>query len=218
MIMAVTGIVLVGFIIGHMIGNLKLFAGCEVGGMCALDHYAIVLHEIGKDFVGKETVLWLVRIGLLLAVALHVDSAVKLTLRNKSASPQKYAVAHHGASTYASRSMALGGLLLLSFIVIHLLHFTTGTLHFSGFVEGRVHANVTSSFQHLGWVVLYCIAMIALGMHLFHGVWSMFQTLGLDSPKFNKTIRTGATLLAVLVSLGFLSVPLAVFAGFVAAP
>jgi succinate dehydrogenase / fumarate reductase cytochrome b subunit len=218
MIMALTGIVLVGFVIGHMIGNLKVFYPCHPPAPCKIDEYAIFLREIGAHLFGHEVVLWLVRVVLLLSVLLHVDSAIKLSLRNRKSAGrtgegQRYAVKSFRSATYASRSMSIGGSIIFLFIIIHILHFTTGNLHFAGFEHMHVQANVTRAFQSVGWVILYVVAVSGLGMHLYHGVWSMFQTLGIDSPSTNKVLRTGALVIGVVVSVGFAAVPLAIFLG-----
>jgi succinate dehydrogenase / fumarate reductase, cytochrome b subunit len=218
MVMAITGLVLVGFIVGHMIGNLKIFIPCKVGEACKLDLYAQFIREIGEHLAGKETVLWGVRAVLVLALILHVDSAIKLTLRNRKASGTKYAVKKHQSSTYASRSMALGGSLIFVFVIVHILHFTTGHLHFAGFEHMKVQANVTRAFQSVGWVAGYCIAVFALSFHLYHGVWSMFQTLGADSPALNSMLRRTAAVLAVVVGIGFAVVPLSVYTGIIPVP
>jgi succinate dehydrogenase / fumarate reductase cytochrome b subunit len=109
--------------------------------------------------------------------------------------------------------MSIGGSIIFLFIIIHILHFTTGNLHFAGFEHMHVQANVTRAFQSVGWVILYVVAVSGLGMHLYHGVWSMFQTLGIDSPSTNKVLRTGALVIGVVVSVGFAAVPLAIFLG-----
>jgi succinate dehydrogenase / fumarate reductase cytochrome b subunit len=220
MIMALTGVVLVGFVIGHMVGNLKVFYPCNPPAPCKIDEYAVFLREIGAHLFGHEVVLWLVRIGLLLSVVLHVDSAIRLSLRNRKSAGRagegkRYAVSSYRSSTYASRTMAIGGSILFLFIVIHILHFTTGHLHFAGFEHMHVQANVTRAFQNFGWVLLYMVAVSGLGMHLYHGVWSMCQTLGLDSPGLNKILRTGALVIGVVVSVGFVAVPLAIFLGII---
>jgi len=114
--------------------------------------------------------------------------------------------------------MLWGGRLIFLFIIIHVLHFTTGQIHFDGFVEGRVYANVYSAFQHWYWVAFYVAAMAGLGFHLYHGTWSLFQTLGIDVPRWNRIIRLSAKIVAVLVFAGFTAVPVLIFAGVLAPP
>jgi succinate dehydrogenase / fumarate reductase cytochrome b subunit len=216
-VVAVTGLILVGFVIGHMMGNLKTFMGQAKDGRWALDHYAEFLRTMGADFAGPETLLWVVRIVLLIALVLHVATVIQLSIRNRCAKPIGYAHPKYRASTYAARSMALGGFLIFCFVIFHILHFTTGDLH-SDFRHGEVYRNVYTAFQQGGFVVIYAAAMFALGLHLFHGTWSVFQTLGIDNPDRNASLRCIAKLLAIVVPLGFVAVPLAIFFQFVPSP
>lgn len=205
MVMAVTGIVLVLFVIGHMIGNLQVFLGPE-----ALNHYAELLRELGHGGL-----IWVVRGGLLAAVLLHIWAATALTLGSWSARPQGYRRRQQWTeSTYASRTMRWGGPILLIFIVYHLLHFTTGTAH-GDFVVGDVYHNVISGFS-IWWVsAFYVFAQLVLGLHLYHGVWSMLQTLGLSHPSYNR-VRFGlSTLITAVVVVGNISIPVAVYTGVV---
>lgn len=207
-IMAVTGLVLVGFVVGHMAGNLKAFMGFDASGVARLDHYAVFLREIGADVMGYGNFLWLTRAVLLVSLLLHVLMAIQLTKRNQESRYQGYAVGKHNSATLASRTMAIGGSILLFFVFFHILHFTTGQLHLSGFVEGHVYANVYSAFQSAPIVAVYLIAMTALCLHLYHGTWSVFQTLGIEARGWNCTMRLIARVLAFVVYLGFISVPL----------
>lgn len=218
-VVALTGIILFGFVILHMLGNLKAFAGMDPSsGLYKLDLYAALLREIGAHFVGHGTVLWITRVVLLLAVILHVTTIIQLKLVMRRARPESYASQQFSSATYASRSMYIGGTLLFVFIVYHILHFTTGDLNFHGFEEGKVYLNVFRAFQSPAIVGAYGLAMLALGFHIYHGGWSLFQTLGLDSSGANPKIRALAFLAAVVVSIGFFSVPLAFFLGFLGAP
>jgi succinate dehydrogenase / fumarate reductase, cytochrome b subunit len=210
---ALTGAILVGFVIGHMVGNLKAFMGIADDGVHKLDHYAHFLREMGEPLLGYSTLLWIVRAGLLVAVVLHVVTVIQLTIINRTSRSSNYQVYQRNSSTVASRAMFWGGLLLLAFIVFHILHLTTGTLHFDGFVEGKVYANVARTFQNWYMLAFYALAMLALSAHLYHGIWSLFQTLGLDDPERNKCIRKLACLCAFIVAIGFISVPTAVFFG-----
>lgn len=217
--MALTGLVMVGFVVAHMVGNLKAFAGIDhATGLYKLDEYAALLRELGAPLIGRTTLLWLARFGLLAAVVLHIVSAVQLRMRIMRARPINYQTVKYRASNFASRMMAVGGAVLLLFIIGHILHFTTGTLHFQGFAEGRVYTNVFRAFSIGGIVGLYVVAIVFLGIHLYHGVWSMFQTLGVQSAELNLGIRCVAQLLAVIVTIGFLSVPLGVYFGVIPAP
>ena len=210
---ALTGLVLVGFVFGHMVGNLKAFMGADAAGVHKLDHYAHFLREMGESLFGYSTLLWIVRIGLLVAVVLHVVTVIQLSRLNGIARPQKYAVRKSNSSTFASRSMFYGGILLLAFIVFHILHLTIGSVHYDGFKEGAVFHNVVTTFKHWYMVTFYGLAMAALGAHLYHGIWSLFQTLGLDDPERNIYLRRLAVASALIVALGFITVPVAVFFG-----
>jgi len=216
---AATGVILFGFVVLHMLGNLKAFMGIDsASGLYHLDIYAKALREIASDFVGQTTILWATRVVLLAALALHLVTVLQLQARNLSARPVPYAKHELSAATYASRSMLWGGLFLLIFIVFHLLHLTTGTLHYQGFVEGKVYSNVYTAFRVPSIVLFYSAAMLALGFHLYHGVWSLFQTFGFDNPKCNQKYRVFAALAAVVVALGFISVPISVACGLLPAP
>lgn len=213
-VMAVTGLALVGFVIGHMLGNLKVFTGVDpASGLHRFDLYAVHLREIGADFFGHSTLLWLARGGLLLAVVLHIWSAVSLSILNGRAKPVTARSPRYDSSNAASRTMKWGGLFLFVFIIYHLLHFTTGTVHFRGFEEGHVYANVVAGFQSIPIAVFYVVAMFALCMHLYHGVWSMFQTLGVTSPAWNQGYRRAAQVVAIVLFLGFSAIPVAVAGG-----
>ena len=210
-VVALTGAVLVGFVFGHMIGNLKAFMGHDQQGLHKLDHYAHFLREMGESLFGYGTLLWLVRIGLIISVVLHIVTVIQLSLRNRSARKVSYVSHSMNSATLASRFMTYGGVILFVFIIFHILHLTTGDLHFQGYVEGNVYANVVRAFQQWYNVCFYLVAMVALCAHLYHGIWSLFQTLGLDNPVRNRYIRTIAVVVAVVVSIGFISVPIAVF-------
>jgi succinate dehydrogenase / fumarate reductase cytochrome b subunit len=217
--MAVSGLVLVLFVIGHMAGNLKVFAGIDPStGDYKIDDYGVFLRTMGSEMFGKEGVLWIVRVVLLACVVIHALSGIQLARLNRRAKPQKYQVSSYKSANAASRTMLYGGLFLIVFITFHILHFTTGTLHFSGFVHGQVYANVYSGFQNIVTAGFYVVSMALLSLHLYHGTWSMFQTLGVDTPHWNKGIRNGAKLVAVATFLGFSSVPVGIAVGAFPAP
>jgi len=217
--MAISGVVLVVFVIGHMLGNLKVFAGIDANThMYVIDAYGRHLRTIGAEMLGEETVLWIVRVVLLVCVVVHAVSGILLARVNRQAKPINYEKTAYRSANAASRTMVYGGLFLLVFIVFHILHFTTGTVHMNGFVEGAVYSNVWRGFQNFALVGFYVIAMGLLAMHLYHGVWSMFQTVGIDTPAWNKGIRTAAKIIAVLLFIGFSSVPAAVALGFLSPP
>jgi succinate dehydrogenase / fumarate reductase cytochrome b subunit len=203
-VMAVTGMVLVVFVIAHMLGNLQVYLGAE-----AMNDYAewlrSVLHGAG---------LWIARAGLVAAVGLHIWAATSLTLESRAARPVPYRKWESRESTYASRTMRWGGVILLAFVVYHLLHFTFGTAH-PDFAPGDVYRNFVVGFQN-PWVgAVYIIANLILGMHLRHGVWSMMRTLGVSHPRYVAWSKAAAATVAAVVVLGNVSFPLAVLAGMV---
>ncbi|HET6703219.1 MAG TPA: succinate dehydrogenase cytochrome b subunit [Gemmatimonadaceae bacterium] len=199
-VMAVTGIVLVGYILAHVTANLLIFAGAA-----AIDAYAAKLRTL-------PILLWGVRVVLLLSVVLHVVAAAQLAVRARAARPTSYRRFEPQASSASSRTMRWGGVALLLFLVYHILHFTTGQAH-PAFVHLAPYHNVTTAFR-VWWVAaIYIAAMVALAMHLYHGTWSMFQTLGIQHARVNVARRRLATIIAVLVPLGFVSVPIAVLVG-----
>ena len=199
-VMAVTGIILTGFVIGHLLGNLLVFRGPE-----AMNEYAALLKS-------SAVLLWGVRSVLLVAVVLHIVAAVQLTRLDQAARPVGYAQQRHQAATLGSRSMRWGGVSLALFIVYHLLHFTTGTVH-PTFSHTNVYGNLIAAFS-VWWIVLiYAAAMVFLGLHLHHGVWSVGRTLGIAPSADQPRKRRLATVVALVVWLGFTSIPLAIFAG-----
>ncbi len=208
-VMAVTGLILFGFVLGHMVGNLKLYLGAE-----ALNHYAEGLRDVGAPFFGHGQALWVARIGLIVAVLLHIWSAWALTRIAHRARPKAYAVVDRQAATYASRTMRWGGVILLFFIVYHLLHLTFGTAH-ADFNPQDVYHNVVSGFQNPLVSAVYIVAQIFLGLHLYHGLWSLFQSLGLSGPRFDRVRRQFAVVFALVVSLANISFPVAVLTGLV---
>jgi succinate dehydrogenase / fumarate reductase cytochrome b subunit len=209
---AVTGIVLFGWITLHMAGNLKVFAGFDEHGEAAMDHYAEFLRTMGTPILPQSGALWLSRVVLLAAVALHIHAVMALARRNRAARP----VAYEGglpASSYAARSMVATGVLIAGFVVFHILHLTTGTIVIGSFEHGRVYGNLAASFRNGFAAFLYAGVTVVLGTHLYHGVWSLFQTLGIDNPDRNRMLRAFATGAAVLIAGGFLLVPILFFLG-----
>ena len=196
-VMAVSGLILVGFVTAHMTGNLLAFKG-----PAAINAYSHFLHSTGE-------LLWAVRAVLLVSVILHVHCAYTLTRAARRARPAGYAEREGQAATFSARTMRWGGVLLLVFIVYHLLHFTTGTLH-PDFRPGDVYSNLIVGFSVPAVALFYVVAMGALALHLHHGVWSLFQTLGLNHPHLNTARRRLGTFLAVVVPVGFASIPVAV--------
>ena len=203
-VMGVTGLIGIGFVLGHMAGNLLAFSGPD-----AINAYAHFLQSTGE-------LLWILRLLLIVAVILHIVAAVQLTRQNSAARPADYVKREPQVSTWAARTMRWGGVLLLIFIVLHILHFTTGDWRPGGsFSETDVYANMVLSFR-IWWVTLfYVIAMIALGLHLYHGAWSSVRSLGLSQPSTDPLNRTVALGVAVILWLGFTVVPVAVLVGLI---
>lgn len=217
--MAVSGLVLVLFVLGHMAGNLKIFAGIDpTSGDYKIDDYGVFLRSMGAEMLGHEGVLWIVRVVLLACVVIHALSGIQLARLNRRAKQQKYEVRSYRSANAASLTMMYGGLFLIVFITYHILHFTTGSVHFDGFVEGQIYSNVYSAFRHYGIAGFYVVAMGLLAAHLYHGTWSMFQTLGVDTPRWNKGIRTAAKVVSIAIFLGFSSVPVGIAVGALPAP
>jgi succinate dehydrogenase / fumarate reductase cytochrome b subunit len=203
-IMAATGAILFGFVLAHMLGNLQVYLGPD-----AMNNYAVFLRQVLHG-----TGLWIARVVLLVAVVLHIWSAASLTLTSRRARPEGYRLEKWKESTYASRTMRWGGVILLLFIIYHLLHFTTGTLHQS-FIEGDVYHNFVAGFRNVWVSAFYIFAMLALGLHLRHGLWSMCQTLGVSHPRYIRMAHVGAWIFAAIIVIGNISFPLAVLAGIV---
>jgi len=205
--MALTGVILSGFVLVHMLGNLQVYQGPE-----ALDAYGKLLRK-------EPALLWTFRLVLLSAVGLHIWAFLALTRKNLQARPQAYQARKYKESSLASRSMIITGPLILAFIIYHILHLTTGTVH-PDFQEGAVYHNLVAGLKGLGGIVgwIYIVAMIMLAFHLWHGVWSMFQTLGAPEDRYRSLGRRFATTFTILVTLGFASVPLAVLTGFLKLP
>jgi succinate dehydrogenase cytochrome b subunit len=203
-VMALSGLVLFGFVVAHMIGNLQVYLGPE-----AMDAYAVNLRALGHG-----TLLWIARGGLLLAAALHIWSAWRLTLMNRAARPVGYREVERRESSYASRTMRWSGVILLLFVVYHLLHFTFGArvVH-PFFVPGAVYHNFVTGFRNPLVSGFYILAMLALGLHLYHGAWSFMQTLGLSHPRYDHLRHAFATLVTVIVVAGNISFPVAVLTG-----
>jgi succinate dehydrogenase / fumarate reductase, cytochrome b subunit len=210
-IMAITGLIGYGFVILHMVGNLKVFQGPE-----HFDAYAEFLRTVGEPAVPERTLLWVIRIVLLVAVVLHVWMAVDLTRQDYGARPQRYRQTKKVQASFASLTLRWGGIAILLFLIYHLLHFTFGVaaIH-PTFVRGAAYANLVAGFQNPLNVLFYLLATAALGMHMYHGVWSMFQTLGLNGARTNSMFRMLAVASAAVLFLGFAVVPVAVLTGIV---
>ena len=205
-VMALTGLILFGFVIGHMIGNLQVYLGPEV-----FNGYAESLRALGHG-----TFLWIARAGLLVAVGLHIWSAWRLTVMNNAARAVGYREVERRESSYASRTMRWSGVILLLFIVYHLLHFTVGVhaVH-PHFVPGDAYHNFVTGFQNPLVSGFYILAMLALGLHLYHGAWSFMQTLGLSHPRYDHLRYAFAGLVTLVILAGNISFPVAVLTGYV---
>jgi succinate dehydrogenase / fumarate reductase, cytochrome b subunit len=196
-IIAVTGVIGVGYVVLHMLGNLQAFEG-----PAKLNAYATFLKS-------NPVLLWAARSILLAAVILHIVTAYQLAWKCQKSRPIGYSRRRPIASTFASRTMRWSGPIIAVFIVYHLLHLTTGAVH-PDFQPENVYRNVVIGFRVWPVSAFYIVAMLALGVHLYHGVWSMFQSVGANHPKYNGVIRRLATWITVAVVIGFISIPVAV--------
>lgn len=203
-IMAVTGFILFGFVVGHLIGNLQIFEPPE-----KINRYAALLKSL-------PALVWTARIVLLLAVGLHIWSSFQLWLMQRAARPVNYVKKVNLNSTYASRTMLWSGPLILAFLIFHLLEFTFGAVHPGApFDQDNVYNNVVLGFRVWPVSLFYIIAMIMLCYHLYHGLWSMFQSLGFSHPIYTPWLQRLAKVVAVLIAAGNISIPVAVLAGYI---
>jgi len=201
-VMAVSGLILFGFLIAHMLGNLQFFLGKPI-----MNHYAETLHA-------NPSLLWTVRIVLLVSVVLHIWSSIELALLKKQARPVGYVKRGNVQASLASRTMMWSGPIVLVFIVFHLLHLTTGTVH-PQFVPLNAYDNLINGLRVVPVALFYIVAMILVGMHLSHGIWSMFQSVGFSHPKYTPLIKKFAAVFSWLLIAGFVSIPIAIVAGIV---
>lgn len=202
-VMAVTGIILVLYLITHVLANLLVFSG-----PVEINRYAAVLHSTGAA-------LWTARLVLLVSAILHIVAATQLTLRCQAARPVAYAGGRAPqVSTFAARTIRWGGALLLVFIVYHILHFTIGTVH-PDFIELDPYHNVTTGFRNPLVAQFYLVAMAALGLHLYHGIWSSGRSLGLSPPSPHPLRRRLALVLGGFIWLGFSVIVVAGWAGWI---
>jgi succinate dehydrogenase / fumarate reductase, cytochrome b subunit len=208
--MAVTGAVLILFVLAHMVGNLKIFSGPE-----EINAYSRFLREVGWPELGYGQLLWIVRIVLLTCAVIHITAAVQLTRMNWAARPIGYGEKKDVETSWGALTMRWGGLLLAVFIVFHLVHFTGGLVGFQPgqFEHLMVYQNVVAGFSVWPISLFYIVAMAALCLHLDHGIWSMLQTLGWVTVKNTKSIRAFSRAVALVIFAGFVSVPISVLAG-----
>ena len=211
-IMALTGVALIGFIVGHLLGNLQVFLGQD-----AFNAYAYFLKS-------KPALIWGSRAGLIVFLLAHIFTAIKLRLRNKGARKEGYRKDNTVQATAASRYMMQSGMVILIFIVIHLLHFTVGTLQPENYSlvdpQGRhdVYSMLVLGFQNVSYSVGYIVALLCLGAHLSHAIASFFQTLGLTSPAYEPMIKKGACGLSAALILGYIAIPVSVLLGLITLP
>lgn len=201
-VMAVSGCILFLFVVAHLIGNLQIYEGPE-----KLNNYSRVLHSM-------PALLWTARVTLLAMVALHIWSSAQLAMRKSQARPISYVKKKAAGSTYASRTMYWSGPIILAFVIYHLLDFTFGTVNPS-YREGNVYGNVLASFQVPVISAFYVLAMVLLCLHLYHGLWSMFQSLGLPSTRQLPALKRAAAVVAILIAAGNISIPVSVITGLV---
>ncbi len=214
-VMAISGLAMIGFVVFHMIGNLKMYFG-----QADLDHYAEFLKELLYPIAPKGVVLWILRGGLIAMLVLHLHAAWSLTRLNRHARAVKYqGPRDYQVANFASRTMRWTGIIVLAYLVWHLLDLTFGTVNAIGtegeFVRGEVYNNVVRSLDRPLVAAFYVVANILLGIHLFHGAWSFFQSLGWNNPRFNAWRRGFAVGIATVVVVGNVSFPVAVLAGIV---
>lgn len=212
-VMAVTGLVWVGYVVLHMFGNLKFFLGPgEAVG--TINAWAEFLRVFGQDVLGREGVLWSVRAVLLVTFVLHIVTAWQLRVLGNASRPVDYARRRYVQTDLPARSMRWGGLFIVLFVVYHVLHMTTGNVHPS-FIEGDVYHNLVVGLGSATPLVgaFYLTAMVALALHLYHGTWSVLQTLGFDVFDRSNLLRRAGQLLAVVVAAGFALVPLSIMLG-----
>ncbi|MBO84342.1 MAG: succinate dehydrogenase [Deltaproteobacteria bacterium] len=211
-VMAVSGLALFGFVIGHLLGNLQVFLGAE-----AFNSYAETLQS-------SRALVWTARVGLLSLIFAHIGSAYKLVMRSRAARPVGYKSHKWLSGRYAVRTMRYGGVVLLAFIVYHLLHLTTGHLHAEhipcipaggGKLDCNAFHNLTTGLRQPLVAFFYIVAQFALGLHLAHGVWSLARTLGLSTPRYDGVVRGGAWAFGGLITIGNCSIAVACLAGLV---
>ncbi len=207
-VMAVSGIILLGYVLAHMVGNLKVFLGAS-----HLNEYAEWLRDLGEPAFPRTVVLWGMRVVLIAAFVGHIVAAAQLTRMNWQARPVRYqSHRDYVAANFASRTMRWTGIIIALFVIFHLLDLTWGTAN-PNFVRGDVYDNVFNSFERVPVAIAYIVANIALAIHIFHGAWSMFQSLGWNNPRFNTWRRAFAAAFAIVIGVGNVSMPLLIVTG-----
>jgi len=207
-VMAVTGVILFGYALGHLLGNLQIYSPDRD----QINRYAAFLHD-----PGRAALLWGVRAFLLAAVVLHITASIQLWIWNRTARPVRYRTKSDVPSSYAARTMIWSGPILAAFVIFHVLHLTVGSvfpLRELGPNQPDVRANLIAGFQHPAVAAFYIVAMLLLCLHLYHGLWSMFQSMGFSHPRFAPGLKRLAAAVAVLIAAGNISIPVAVMTGF----
>jgi succinate dehydrogenase / fumarate reductase cytochrome b subunit len=207
-VMAVTGLVLFGYVVAHLLGNLQIYGPPEM-----INNYAAMLHN-----PKIAPALWTARAVLLLCVVLHITAAVQLWAQNRAARPVSYYKKSDVPTSYAARTMRWSGVIIAAFVVFHVLHLTVGAVPGLPAQELAANqpdarANVINGFQNPAVAGFYILAMILLCMHLYHGIWSMFQSVGLSHPKYTPGLKRGAAIIAILLGIGYISIPVSVMLG-----
>ncbi|MDX1469697.1 MAG: succinate dehydrogenase cytochrome b subunit [Acidimicrobiia bacterium] len=216
-VMAVTGLAIIVFTIAHMIGNWKIFLP-DVDGVPEIDLYGEALRHLFFPILPEHVVLWILRTGLIVVFLLHVHAAYSLTLMNRRARPEEYQGPRtYLAANYASRTMRWSGTIFLAFLLFHLADLTWGVQPMAPEVwaRGEIYANFVATFSRAPVTIFYVVAMAALALHIYHGAWSMFQSVGINHPRFNPWRKGFAIGLAVLVFAGNAVMPLSVLVGVV---
>jgi succinate dehydrogenase / fumarate reductase cytochrome b subunit len=207
-VMGVTGVVLLGYVLAHMVGTLKVFLGKD-----HINEYAEWLRKLGEPLLPHTVLLWSMRVGLALAFVFHIVAAYQLTRINQKARPVKYQSGRdYVAANFASRTMRWTGIIIALFLVYHLMDQTWGPAN-PHFVRGDPYDNLFYSFERVPVAIVYIIANIALAFHIYHGAWSMFQSLGLNNPRWNIWRRYFAAGFAVIIGVGYVSMPLLIVTG-----
>jgi succinate dehydrogenase / fumarate reductase cytochrome b subunit len=209
-VMALTGIALLGYVLVHMIGNLHIYEGPE-----QINSYGEALRDLGGDLLPRTLALWLLRVGLITAFVLHIHSAYGLTRMNLAANDRYASKRDYVAANFASRTMRWTGVIILLFLFFHLADLTWGWWLGNDYVRGDVYHNVTESLSSIPVAIIYIVANIALAVHIYHGAWSIFQSLGINNPFINKARRPFAAGFATIILIGNLSFPIAAVTGFV---
>lgn len=207
-VMALTGIVLLGYVFAHLLGNLKLYLGAE-----EINKYGEALRNLGGDLIPRTYALWAMRLVLGLSFVLHIHAAFSLTLMNRGARPVGYAAGrHYVAANLAARTMRWTGVIILLYLVFHLFDLTWGPAN-PDFQRGNVYHNMTGSLERWWAAIIYIVANIALAVHIYHGAWSMFQSMGINHPRINQFRRGFATAFAAVILVGNLSFPILIATG-----